>query len=112
VSAGTPVSIGVSLEPGTKEGQKADWWIAATTPFAPPGNWYSYVYPAGWYPGRNRCIRHALFRLTAFEVLNMVLPNGRYTFYFALDDPDGVATGPWWGIDSVQVIVEESTAGP
>jgi hypothetical protein len=112
VSPGSPVSISVSLDPGTKAGQDADWWIAASTPFASPADWCSYVYPAGWYPGRNLCIRHAAFSLNSFEVLNMALPDGHYTFYFALDDPDGAATGPWWGIDSVQVIVEESTAGP
>jgi len=35
----------------------------------------------------------------------MVLSAGDYTFYFGLDDPDGAATGPWWGIDSVKVSV-------
>jgi hypothetical protein len=36
----------------------------------------------------------------------MALPVGKYTFYFALDGPDGAATGPWWGLDSVEVIVQ------
>ena len=36
----------------------------------------------------------------------MTLPVGDYTFYFALDAPDGDATGPWWGMDSVEVTVQ------
>ena len=38
----------------------------------------------------------------------MTLPVGNYTFYFAVDDPDGMATGPWWGMDSVEVTVQSS----
>jgi len=105
VSCAEPVSIKVSLDPGSRNGESADWWIAATTPFAPPGDWYSYVYPTGWSPGIKRCIQTGVFKLTSFEVMNMALPKGDYTFYIALDDPDGVATGPWWGIDSIAVSV-------
>ena len=58
-------------------------------------------------PGINLCAQTGLFDLTPFEVLqDMTLPVGTYTFYFALDDPDGAATGPWWGLDSVEVTVE------
>jgi hypothetical protein len=33
-----------------------------------------------------------LFSLTSLEVLNMALPQGDYTFYFAIDEPhDGAA---------------------
>jgi hypothetical protein len=106
LSSGSPVSITIALEPGEKAGQSADWWLAANTPFSPPGNWYSYVYPTGWLSGINLCIQTGLFELTSFEVLNITLPKGDYIFYFAIDDPDGVATGPWWGIDSVAVSVE------
>ncbi|MBU0733433.1 MAG: right-handed parallel beta-helix repeat-containing protein [Proteobacteria bacterium] len=106
VSPGTPVSVTINLAPGDKAGENADWWIATHTPFASPIDWYSYVYPAGWMPGINLCAQAPLFALSAFEVLNMTLPVGDYTFYFALDDPDGAATGPWWGMDSVEVTVQ------
>lgn len=106
VSSGSPVSITVALEPGTRAGEVADWWIAATTPFAPPDNWYSYVYPIGWSSDIHRCVQTGLFPLTSFEVMDRPLPKGSYTFYFAIDDPDGEATGPWWGIDSVSVTVQ------
>jgi len=110
VSSGTPVSITVSLNPGNLAGQNADWWIAVNTPFAPPLDWYTYVYPTGWLPGINLCVQTGPFDLSAYEVLNMTLPVGDYTFYFALDDPDGAATGPWWGLDSVSVTVNEKSS--
>lgn len=106
VSSDSAVSVTVTLEPGTRDGKNADWWIAAATSFAPPADWYSYVYPTGWVPGINRCIQTKVFGLTSFEVMNMALPEGDYTFYFALDEPDGMATGPWWGMDWVAVSVK------
>lgn len=107
VSSGTPISIRISLNPCSREGELADWWVATNTPFVPPGDWYTYVYPAGWRSGVNLCVQTELFELNSFEVLNMLLPAGDYTFYFALDDPDGEATGPWWAIDSVKVSVKQ-----
>jgi len=106
ISSFDPVSITVGLNPGDYAGLNADWWIAVHIPFAPPGDWYTYVYPTGWWPGINLCVQTPLFALSPFEVLNMTLPVGNYTFYFAIDDPDGAATGPWWGIDSVEVTVQ------
>ena len=79
------------------------------TPFAPPLDWYTYVYPTGWLPGKNLCVQTGLFNLSpSFEVLDQTLPIGRYIFYFALDNPDGAATGPWWGLDSVEVNVQNN----
>ena len=106
LTQGERVSITISLDPGGKAGQKADWWIAVNTPFDPPGDWYTFVYPPGWFPGINLCAQTGLFSLSPFEVLKMILPVGHYTFYFALDDPNGMATGPWWGLDSVEVRVQ------
>ena len=105
ISFGVPVSITIALDPGDATGQNADWWIYVNTPFASPGDWYSYVYPAGWMQGTNLCIQAPLFNLTPFEVLNLKLPVGNFTFYFAVDDPDGTATG-FRGMDSVEVTVE------
>jgi len=101
----SPVSITVSLDPGDYAGQNADWWVASDTPFG----WYTYVYPRGWSPRINICIQAGLFDLSPpVEILNQTLPIGRYIFYFALDNPDGAATGPWWGLDSVEVNVQEN----
>jgi len=104
VSPGDLVSVTIGLNPGVYAGFNADWWIAAKTPFDPPGDWYTYVYPSGWYPGINLCIQTPLFEFSGFEVLNMTLPVGNYTFYFALDPPDGMVTADL--LDSVEVTVE------
>ncbi len=105
VSPADPVSITLELDPFLKQGVNADWWVAVNTPFEPPADWYSYVYPVGWSPRIHPCVQMPLFHLPTFEILNTTLPVGGYTFYFALDDPDGEATGPWWGIDAVYVNV-------
>ncbi len=47
VSQGDPVSVTVGLDPGDYAGLNADWWIAVNTPFDPPLDWYTYVYPSG-----------------------------------------------------------------
>lgn len=107
VPRGTPVSVSVSVTSGSSAGANADWWIAATTPFSYPGDWYSYVYPAGWEEGINLCVQTPLYDLSSYEVLNMALPPGDYIFYFAVDDPDGVAQGPWWDMDWVNVQVAQ-----
>ena len=106
VSKGTPVSIRVSLDPGNRPIEKADWWVTAHTPFLPPNNWYSYVYPDGWKPGIHVCVQTLPFQVPpSFEVLNMALPVGNYTFYFALDEnADGIVDETWK--DSVDVRVE------
>ena len=109
VSSSTPVSIDISLDPGAYTSEVADWWIAVKTPFAPPEDWYTYVHPVGWQPGINLCAQTGLFGLAPYELLNMTLPVGTYTFYFAVDDPDSIATGPWWGLDSVEVTVGNTT---
>jgi hypothetical protein len=100
----TPLSVTVGLDPGDYAGFNADWWIAVHTPFAAPGNWYTYVHPTGWKTGVNLCAQAALFDLAPFEVLEMVLPVGNYTFYFAVDPPDGIPTAEL--MDSVEVQVE------
>jgi len=108
VASGTRVSLKVTLDPGDQIGKNADWWVVAHTPFAPPNNWYSYVYPKlnDWRPGLHVCVQTPLFQLVRpFEVLNMALPKGDYTFYFAVDDnADGVVDETW--VDSVKVRVE------
>jgi parallel beta-helix repeat protein len=106
VSRGTSVSVAVSLDPGNRPLKKADWWVVVHTPFLPPNHWYSYVYPDGWKPGIHLCVQMPPFLLPpSFEVLNMALPCGEYTFYFALDEnADGIVDETWK--DSVDVRVE------
>ena len=106
VTNGTPVSIAVSLDPGDQVNKNADWWVVAHTPFDSPLDWYSYVHPEGWQPGIYPCVQTPLFQVPpSFEVLNMALPPGGYTFYFAVDENmDGIVDETW--VDSVDVRVE------
>ena len=101
VTSGTPVSITVSLDPGSYIAQNADWWIAVGTPFG----WFSYVFPTGWMAGINLCIQTPLFNLSpALEVLNIGLGSGDYTFYFAADNnADGIADATWFDYVTVNV---------
>jgi len=105
VSPATTVSIDIALDPGDETGHMADWWVAVNTPFAPPNNWYTYVYPTGWHPGVHLCAQTPLFGLsTPVNVLNSTLPVGDYTFYFAVDNnADGIPDATW--MDSVPVSV-------
>ena len=97
------VKITISLLAGNKAGQIADWWVAYNT----SGAWYTFVYPSlNWLSGVNLCAQAGLFDLAPYEVLNTTMPEGTYTFYFAVDYPDGAAAGPWWGMDSLVVTVQ------
>ena len=57
-------------------------------------DWHTYVYAKEDQPRIHLCAQTPLFSLSPFEVLNMTFPLGNHTFYFAIDDPDGTATGP------------------
>ncbi len=105
VSQETPVSVQISVSSGTSQGQNADWWIAVSTPNEAPYNWYTYVYGSGWLPGLNVCIQIPVFDLASHEVFSGTLSPGNYTFYFAMDAPDGIPSGPWWDLDAVNVEV-------
>ena len=85
VSSGTPVSITISLNPGDKAGQNADWWVAESA----PDGWHYYdVIGGSWsfLPGLSVTYQGPLFNFTSFGVLNTSgLPVGSYTFYFGVD---------------------------
>ena len=103
LNAGDSASVSITLDPGAWSGRNADWWVAAYTPFSL--SWYTYVYPGGWKPGIQVCVQRPLFEIKSpFNILNMVLPNGYYVFYLAVDgNMDGVPDATW--MDSVAVNV-------
>ncbi len=107
VSSSEQVLISIELDPGEYVGQNADWWVSAYTPFDPPANWYSYVYPGTWKPGIFMFANWQLFSLfPPADVLYLNLPVGIYTFFFAVDYPDETPMGPWLMMDSVKVQVQ------
>ena len=101
-----PLSIQISIYPGDRAGETADLWIVVKTPFTPPADWYSYVYPSGWESGIHLCVQVPLFSVSPLEVLHTTLPVGNYRFTFAVDDPDGRPVSPWWGMNWVDVVVQ------
>ena len=104
VEAGTPVSISVNLAPGDLTGKLADWWIVVSI----PSGIYSLT-SSGWSPGINMLFQYQLVAFTPIEILNAVLPEGEYVFYFGVDtSPNSSLDLPLY-FDSVNVKVVKST---
>jgi len=103
VSSASPVSITVSLDPGDKVGQNADWWIIADT----PNGLYSYVHRLRrWSPGIHLCAQAPLIDLPLTGAY-FNIPPGDYTVYFAVDDnADGNLDATWE--DSVELDVQDA----
>jgi len=86
-----PVTIGtndvlqvtVNSDPGSYEGDSAEWWIAVQTPFG----WYYYHRDRdSWLPGISVTYQGSLIHLSQSRLLNISgLPAGTYTFYFGID---------------------------
>lgn len=110
-SAGGPITIEhgdlltvqVFLNPGTYQGQNADWWVVADTPFG------SFCYDlTTWYPGLFPVYQGPLFILNPFTVFNYSsLPIGTYVFYFGVDgNMNAILDGDQIYYDSVSVTVQ------
>lgn len=82
------LNLSVSLTAQPNIGDLADWFLQADTPFG----WYTYdVSSRAWYPGQGLTYQSALFDIENHSVLNSLLPEGQYTFYFNVDlNPDGI----------------------
>lgn len=104
VSATDTVSITVRLDPADHAGQNADWWLVTSQ--SPPFVWYSYVYPLGLRQGIMVTLQYPLFELLSpCELLNLILPEGRHTFYFAVDEnADGIPDATWLDFVDVEVV--------
>jgi len=85
LSSFEPLSVSITLDPGTQGGYPADWWIVASSPFG----WYSYDVMGGawnWRPGLSVTYQGPLFSVPETGVLNLSgsIP-GTYVFYFGVD---------------------------
>ncbi len=100
VPAGTPVTISVNLDQVGGDHEIPDVWIVADTPFG----FYSYPGYEGWVAGINRYEGMFSGSTATFEIPNLYLPIGTYTFYLAVDDnADHRPDGTWWEAVSVEV---------
>jgi len=105
ISQGDLLTITVSLEPGGYyNGSPADWWVAATSPFA----LYWFTLDRGWLRSDVPVRVHGgpLFSLSPYSILEISgLPVGEYTFYFAVDDNmDGILNANY--LDAVSVSIQ------
>lgn len=81
ITTSDPLSLTVVLDAGGSTNENADWWAVGDTPYG----WYYYNLLSGWLPGLIVTYQGALFDLSPYEVMNMTLPSGFYTFYFGVD---------------------------
>jgi hypothetical protein len=100
VSEGTPVTISGNLDQVGGTHEIPDVWIVADTPFG----FHSFRGGEGWVPGINRYEGMVSGSTAAFDIPNLDLPVGAYTFYLAVDDnADRRPDGTWWEAVSVEV---------
>lgn len=107
VAFGEPVDITVSLDPGNRDGELADWWIGT---FTSKGN-YWYRPSQGWVLSDIPISigQTGLFSLEETSLLNAQLPEGLNFCFFILDNsPNGILDNMMWS-DLVTVVV---TANP
>ncbi|MDD3554571.1 MAG: C25 family cysteine peptidase [Deltaproteobacteria bacterium] len=96
------VSVTVQLDPGVLKNSQYDWWAVAATPFG----FFSFVPPGIWQAGIHNVFQYMPVALPPYEILNIALPPGTYTFYFGLDDqPDNQLNGNIY-YDGVEVTVD------
>jgi hypothetical protein len=87
VNQSSMLSVTITLDPGSRAGDDADWWIAVNA----PSGWYSYdganwVYAGPSYTDLTVTYQQPLSSYGPDEVLNTSgLPLGTLTFYFAVD---------------------------
>jgi hypothetical protein len=98
-------AVAVSMDPGSRAGQGADWWMAAET----PGGLLFFTF-GGWTAAQSPAHQRALFDLSSYEVFTAdtsTLAPGTYTVHFGADlDEDGALS---WGslvYDSAAVSLE------
>jgi hypothetical protein len=81
----------VVLQAGDLSSINCDWWCVAESPW----DWYYYEYLTDeWLKGFRVTYKGPCKDLNNFEVLNRVLPDGEYIFYFGVNDN---MNGSWDG---------------
>ena len=106
VSPSDLVSIDISLDPGDKAGQDADWWLVESTP-SDTFNYYN-LSTGSMVPGLLPTHQGPLFNLGTTQLLNSSdLTVGTHTFYFGVDlNMNGSLDMDSIYYDSVNVIVQ------
>ncbi|MDY6974404.1 MAG: hypothetical protein SV775_19135, partial [Thermodesulfobacteriota bacterium] len=106
-----PVSVAISVNPGSHSGRKADWWLVQITP---EGSLKYYDFVQGTMAdGLSPTHQGPLRSLSSFEILsNYNLSAGTNTFYFGIDLlPNGVLDARTLRYDYVLVDIPGSNCG-
>ena len=82
-------SLTIQLNAAGYQGQNADWWLVAYTPW---GHWYSYAYPNAWADiGTDLSRVTPAYQGPLFDISSLALfdttgiPSGIYVIYFGVD---------------------------
>ena len=99
---GTTITVTVSLDPGSYGGILHDWWIYGVKDYI---NTWWWQYPGTWIRSSTPilAIQHGLLSINNHVVYKGTLPIGNYTFYFAIDAPDGIYEGTYIDSESFQI---------
>lgn len=101
INNGEMLNVKISLEPGSKSGYEADWWIYAESTIGT----YWYKNGSGWLTSAAPSYQGPLASLSNFNVLNMsTLPAGNYDFYFQVDERNDIKEGA--RTDAVKVTIQ------
>lgn len=83
VARGEKLVLQVSLDPGSFDGSRADWWCIAETPL---GLYHYDMRSASWRPGVVPTWQGAVFNLESLELLTTDRrPPGSYMIHFGVD---------------------------
>ena len=112
ISENGALSVTISIDGEYKSNTEADWWIAAYAHAS--SEWYYYEYDSKgseWLLGLSATYSGPLFNFSIYEIFSASysdLPQGAYTFYFAIDiNANGVLDTDIFYYDSVEVIMSE-----
>ncbi|MCP4693156.1 MAG: hypothetical protein GY859_34255, partial [Desulfobacterales bacterium] len=110
VQSGAAVAITLSLSPGDRTGQNADWWIADAAPG--PTLKYLDIDTISFLPGLETTHQGPLVPLQDIPLPNLTsLTSGLHTFYFVVDmNMNGVLDGGQAFFDSISVTVSGEEA--
>ncbi|MCP5356962.1 MAG: hypothetical protein H7A06_02330 [Pseudomonadales bacterium] len=104
LTAGEPVTIGVSLQPGTNT-DTAEWWLVAEA----QGSYFSFdAATSNWVPGVTPVISTPAMTLGATSLFTFDggLPAGEYRFHFGLDStPNNTLDLEALTVDSIEITV-------
>jgi len=96
------VSMTLSVDPGVKQGEAHDWWIAAVRNSS---SLYCWTYSGGWAvcPGGvpRRAYSGPLDEIDNFVLFQGTIPAGTWRFVFAIDKLNNLHEGTF--IDTIQV---------